>query len=227
MVRISSENKLNLLAKLVYVAFRIQEPFTRIKEIKNPEIKPCIYAMWHAHQCCIHGIKDRKNLNVLISRSVDGEIIARTVEKWGFKTVRGSKGKKGSVEATMQLIDRLKNNECIAMMVDGPKGPAYEAKIGVVKVAKMSGAPIVPTYWYSEDKSFLKLPSWDSFRYPLGYTRLLNLYGDPIYVDADNTDEQDEEIRLKLQASLSDLEKMAPEVYRDVYGFKFFRKKKA
>src|SRR5574344_155574 len=192
MVQISSEGKLDLLSKLVYIAFRIQEPFTRIKEVNNHEIKPCIYAMWHAHQCCIHGIKDKKNLNVLISRSVDGEIIARTVEKWGFKTVRGSKGKKGSVEATMQLIDRLKNDECIAMMVDGPRGPAFEVKEGVIKIAKMSGAPIVPIYWYSEDPSFLKLPSWDSFRYPLFYTRLLNLYGEPIYVNKDNTDEQDE-----------------------------------
>ena len=97
MVRISSEKQLGLLAKLVYIAFRVQEPFTRIKEVGNPLIKPCIYAMWHAHQCCIHGIKDKTNLNVLISRSIDGEIIARTVEKWGFKTVRGSKGKKGTV----------------------------------------------------------------------------------------------------------------------------------
>lgn len=216
-MKISGEKQLDLLAKLVYIAFRIQEPFTRIKEVNNPKIKPCIYAMWHAHQCCIHGIEDKTNLNVLISRSIDGEIIARTVEKWGFKTVRGSKGKKGSVEATMQLIDRLKNNECIAMMVDGPSGPAFNAKVGVVKIAKMAQAPIVPIYWYSEDKSFFKLPSWDGFRYPFFYTRLLNLYGEPIYVNADNTDEQDEAIRIQLQNSLNELAQKAPEIYKEVH----------
>jgi lysophospholipid acyltransferase (LPLAT)-like uncharacterized protein len=225
MVRISSEKQLDLLAKLVYIAFRIQEPFTRIKEVGNPKIKPCIYAMWHAHQCCIHGIEDKTSLNVLISRSIDGEIIARTVEKWGFKTVRGSKGKKGSVEATMQLIDRLKQNECVAMMVDGPRGPAYEAKVGVVKIAKMAQAPIIPVYWYSEDKSFLKLPSWDSFRYPFFYTRLLNLYGDPIYVNADNTDEQDEAVRVQLQDSLNELAQKAPQVYKEVHKFRLWKKK--
>lgn len=225
-MKISGEKQLDFLAKLVYIAFRIQEPFTRIKEVNNKEIKPCIYAMWHAHQCCIHGIKDRANLNVLISRSVDGEIIARTVEKWGFKVVRGSKGKKGAIEATMQLIDRLKNDECIAMMVDGPSGPAFKVKEGVIKIAKMSGAPIVPVYWYSEDPSFLKLPSWDSFRYPFFYTRLLNLYGEPIYVDANNTDEQDEEVRLKLQESFAELEKNAPAVYKDVHKFRLWKKKK-
>lgn len=225
MVRISSEKQLGFLAKLVYVAFRIQEPFTRIKQVNNPELKPCIYAMWHAHQCCIHGLKDKENLNVLISRSIDGEIIARTVEKWGFKTVRGSKGKKGSVEATMQLIDKLKHDECVAMMVDGPKGPAFVVKEGVIKIAKLAQAPIVPVYWYSEDRSFLKLPSWDGFRYPFFYTRLLNLYGDPIYVGADNTDEQDEAVRVKLQNSLDELAKKAPEVFKEVHKFRLWKKK--
>lgn len=224
-MKISGEKQLNLLAKLVYIIFRIQQPFTRIKEVNNPEIKPCIYAMWHAHQCCIHGIEDKSNLNVLISRSIDGEIIARTVVKWGFKVVRGSKGKKGAIEATMQLIDRLKNDECVAMMVDGPSGPAYQAKNGVIKIAKMSGAPIIPTYWYSEDPSFLKLPSWDGFRYPFFYTRLLNLYGEPIYVSADNTDEQDEQVRMQLQESLNNLEKRAPEVYKEVHRFRFWPQK--
>lgn len=225
MVRISSEQQLDFLAKLVYVIFRIQEPFTRIKEVNNPLIKPCIYAMWHAHQCCIHGIKDKKNLNVLISRSVDGEIIARTVEKWGFKTVRGSKGKKGSVEATMKLIERLKAGECVAMMPDGPRGPANVVKDGVIKIAKMSQAPIVPVYWYSPDWSFLKIPSWDSFRYPFFYTRLLNLYGEPIYVNPDNTEEQDEEVRLQLQHALDELEKRAPEAFKEAHKFRLWKKK--
>lgn len=226
MVKIATEKKVDLLSNLVYELFKIQKPFTRIKEVNNPEIKPCIYAMWHAHQCCIHGIKDKGNLNVLISRSVDGEIIARVVEKWGFKTVRGSKGKKGAVEATMKLIERLKHNECAAMMVDGPRGPVEVVKDGVIKIAKMSGAPIIPTYWYSEDFTLLKLPSWDKFRYPFGYTRLLNLYAEPIYVDANNSDEQDEEARLKLQQSLEDLAKKAPEAYKEVHKFRLWKKKK-
>lgn len=225
-MKISGEKQLNLLSKLGYILFRIQEPYTIIREVNQKEIKPCIYAMWHAHQCCIHGIKDRKNLNVLISRSIDGEIIARVVEKWGFKTVRGSKGKKGAVEATMQLIDRLKHGECIAMMVDGPSGPAFVAKDGVIKIAKMSGAPIIPVFWYSNDITFIKLPSWDGFRYPFGFTRLLNLYGEPIYVNPDNTDEQDKEVLAQLQKSLQDLEEKAPAIHKEAFKLRLWKKKK-
>lgn len=224
-MKISSESKVNLLSMLVRFMFIFQQHLTKIKEINNKELKPCIYAMWHAHQCCIFGLKDKANLNVLISRSFDGEIIARNTIKLGFKVVRGSKGKKGAIEATMQLIERLKNNENIAIMVDGPSGPAKEVKDGVIKIAKMSGAPIVPVTWYSEDPSFLKLPSWDKFTYPLGYTRLINLYGEPIYVDSNNTDEQDEQLRVQLQDALNTLDAQAPEVYKKVYKFRLWKKK--
>lgn len=207
--------------------FIVQQHLTKIKEVNKKDIKPCIYAMWHAHQCCIFGQKDKANLNVLVSRSFDGEIIARNTIKLGFKVVRGSKGKKGAVEATMQLIERLKNNENIAMMVDGPSGPAKIAKDGVIKIAKMTGAPIVPVTWYSKDPTFLTLPSWDKFTYPLGYARLVNLYGEPIYVPADNTDEQDEQVRIQLQEVLNELDRQAPEVWEQKQSLKrFFKKNK-
>ena len=223
-MKISGEKQLGFLSNLAYFIFRMQEPFTNLKSINNPEIKPCIYAIWHGHQLCVHDIKDRKSLNILISRSIDGEIIARITEKWGFKTVRGSKGKKGSVEATMQLLDRLKNSECVAMTPDGPSGPAQQVKDGIIKIAKLSGAPIVPVYWYSADKTFLKLPTWDSFRCPMGPCRILNLYGEPIYVNSDNTDEQDEQARIQLQNSFNELEKQAPMAYKNIFTFKLWRR---
>lgn len=225
-MKISSEDKVNLLSRLVRLMFIFQQHLTKIKEVNKKELKPCIYAMWHANQCCIFGQKDKANISVLVSRSMDGEIIARNTIKLGFQVVRGSKGKKGSVEATMQLIDKLKKNENVAIMVDGPSGPALKAKEGVVKIAKLSGAPIVPVTWYSPSPSFLRLPSWDKFTYPLGYTRLVNLYGEPIYVNADNTDEQDEEIRLQLENALKELDEKIPEVYREVYKFRLWPTKK-
>ena len=65
----------------------------------------------------------------------------------GFKTVRGSKGRRGAVEATMNMISALHKGEDCAMMVDGPKGPPKIVKDGIIKVAKMAGVPIVPTTW--------------------------------------------------------------------------------
>ncbi len=222
-MQISSHKKVNLLSGVVNFIFSFQKFMTPIKEVNNKELNPCIYAMWHAHQCCIFGLKNRKRVNVLISRSNDGEIIARATENLGFQTVRGSKGKKGSVEATIRLIDKLRANEDVAITVDGPNGPNRKAKNGVITIAKMSGAPIVPVVWYSPFINFLKIPSWDEFRYPLGYTWLVNLYGEPIYVNPDNSDEEDEAVRIQLENTLLDLEKRVPEEWKKAWGFKWWK----
>lgn len=73
--------------------------------------KRVILALWHHDQLCLDGIPNRDKLNILISKSIDGEIIARVVERMGFKTVRGSQNRwwkdKGGKEATFELISRL------------------------------------------------------------------------------------------------------------------------
>lgn len=210
---------------LIYRIFKFQELFTDIQNVNFPEnTEPCVYAMWHAHQCCVHGLPNRANCNVLVSRSRDGEIIAGVVEKWGFKVIHGSKGKKGSVEATLQMINALKRGESCAIMVDGPKGPAKVVKDGAIRVAKNAGVPIVPIYWYSPNFTFLKFPSWDEFRIPFFWTKLINIYGEPIYVDPNGDKEHDEQIRLKVQHSLEELEKQAPKAHKEVFRFGIWKK---
>lgn len=211
-------------SNLIYSVFKFQEFFTDIQNVNLPDCGPCVYALWHAHQCCVHGLPDRANCNVLVSRSRDGQIIANVVEKWGFKVIHGSKGKKGSVEATLQMIHALEHGECCAIMVDGPKGPAKVVKDGAIKIAKKAGVPIVPVFWYSPNLTFLKFPSWDGFRIPFFWTKLINIYGEPIYVDADNDKAQDEEVRLKVQRSLEKLEKEAPKAHKEVFRFGLWRK---
>src|SRR5574344_1218592 len=219
MVRFMQNLNMEKVSHLVFRLFKIQEIFTHITNVDFPNTEPCIYAMWHAHQCCAHGFPNRNKVNILISRSRDGQIIADVVERWGFKVIRGSKGKKGSTEATLQMITELKNGNCGAIMVDGPHGPVHVVKDGVVKIAQLAGVPIVPVYWYSTNLTFLKFPSWDNFRLPFFDTNLINLYGDPIYVDKDSSNEQIEEARLKVEKSLEELEKKAPKAYREAYWF--------
>lgn len=86
MVRLINDNNVDALATIAYKILRIQEIFTHIEEVNNKNLKPCIYAMWHANQFLIHGIEDKAHLNVLISNSMDGEIIARAVENGAFES---------------------------------------------------------------------------------------------------------------------------------------------
>lgn len=228
MVDIDKPFEVNLATELVYRIFRIQEHMTFIKNVNYPKNEnKVIFAMWHAKQCSLHGIPfdKRKNVHILISRSGDGEVIARVVNRWGFSTVRGSKDigerKKGGVRATMEMIDILNKGENVAIMVDGPAGPYHEIKNGVIKVAKHTGAAVVPMTWYSPSWTLLKIPTWDKFEIPCGPTPLVNLYGEPMYLKKDATPEEDRIFKEELKQKLLELDEKAPEAFKEAH-----RKKK-
>ena len=198
------------LSTLVRAFFSYQRHHTHIIEVNNPNVEPCLYAMWHGNQCAIFGLPNKGITNVLISRSKDGDAVASGVEMLGFKVVRGSKGKKGAVEASLQMIEALKAGENCAMMVDGPKGPVNVVKEGAIKIAKLAGVPVVPVCWYSTNFNWIRFSSWDRFSLPIGEVNLINLYGEPIYIDPNGDASADEAARLKLQAGLEELDRKIP-----------------
>ncbi len=225
MVRIINGKNVKSLAHITYKVLRLQEKFTHIEEFNNPGISSCIYVLWHANQFLVHGIRNREKLSVLISTSIDGEIVAEVCEKWGFKVVRGSSGKKGAVESTMQMLTRLKEGECVAIMVDGPHGPLHKVKNGAVKLAQMSGAPIVPVHWFSPQKTFISLPSWDKMKTPLGKCNILNIYGEPVYVRENATDEELSNIKENIKNQLFEIEKNQQKFYEEALQQKLWDKK--
>ncbi len=221
MVRLINKDNMGHVANFVYFLMRCQEVFTYIREFNNPGLTPCIYAMWHQNLCCVHGLPDRNNVNILISNSIDGEIIAQACEKWGFQICRGSSKRKGSVSGTLKMISKLKDGQNIAIMVDGPLGPLHKVKSGAIVLAREAGVPIVPVHWYSEDFTFLRFPSWDKMTFPFGPCRLLNIYGKPIYTDG----KSDEQVAEEIKNSLLELEKVTPEKYKEAKKLKLWSKR--
>lgn len=224
-LHIDNNKAFGFASEAVYKLFRVLERMIEIRNVNYPEQEQnVIFAMWHAQQCSLHGIpfEKRKNVNILISRSDDGEIIARVVHKWGFNTIRGSKDnqgerRKGGMQATLQMIERLKDGQNVAIMVDGPAGPLHEVKNGIIKVAKKTGAAIIPMTWYSPNKSMLNLPTWDKFQIPMGFTKIVNLYGEPIYISEDADVEEDIRVKQQLKEALLDLDRKAPEAFKEAY----------
>ena len=213
----------SIISTTLYFLFRIWEFFVSFKNENYPvNDKRVIFALWHHDQLCLDGIPNRDKLNILISKSIDGEIIARVVERMGFKTVRGSQNKwwkdKGGKEATFELISRLNNGENIAVTVDGPSGPLHQVKNGVIKIAKLTGAPIIPVVWYSKSRFLSSLPTWDKLKIPLWFVKTINIYGTPIYVPETANKKTEKQIRLQLQAELLNLEHYAEKlIYKKVY----------
>lgn len=92
---------------------------------------------------------------MLISRHRDGEFIARVVSFFGIGTVRGSY-RKGSVSSLREILHDLRKNIDVAITPDGPKGPRYEVKTGIVELARLSHKPLLPvSYGASKKKLFI------------------------------------------------------------------------
>lgn len=218
MVRLINVKNEKYVAGALNALLKLQEFVTIIYNVNPPSPQPCLYAVWHQNQFCIYGLPERKEgkLSVMISTSLDGRIISYCVRNLGIKTISGSTERTGAVSGSMQIIESLKNGESVAIMVDGPRGPLHQVKNGIIKFAQLAQVPIIPVHWYSPQINFIKFPGWDKMTSPLGYTRLINMYGDPIYVP-ENTKPEDFQIyKDKITNALLELEEKAPQTYREV-----------
>ena len=103
-----------------------------------------IAAFWHGQQLMMPvGYWGPRGIAVLISRHRDGELIARIVHRFGFRSVRGSTTR-GGVAGLMGLARAARSGYDLAITPDGPRGPRHVAQAGAVHLAKLTGLPILP-----------------------------------------------------------------------------------
>ena len=221
MVRLINRKNIKFISWGIYKLLKIQEMMTYLKNIDYPELDQYIYVTWHSNQFIVHGFKDKNKTSILISNSLDGDIVSYVAQNWGFKTKRGSSGRKGAIAATKQLYEELKNGENVVITVDGPRGPYHEVKKGAISLSIDTGVPIVPVDWYSEDKTFKEMNSWDKMRFPLGPCRIVNVYGKPIYPQGKTEDELTKEVK----NSLDELEKISPQKFKEAVKSGLWEKK--
>ena len=140
---------------------------------------PAIFAFWH--QTLLLAAYRFRGLGVaiLISRSFDGELIARTVERLGFVAVRGSSSR-GGPRGLREMERAFRQGRICALTADGPRGPAMVAKPGTAQLARLVDAP-VGTFHLLPTRAW-KLRSWDGFLIPKPFSRVVITW--PVHVPA-------------------------------------------
>ena len=162
---------------------------------------PFILAFWHGRILMMpKSWRGSVPIHMLISQHRDGQLIARTVAHFGIDTVQGSTTRGGSA-ALRAMLKFLKNGECVGITPDGPKGPRMRASMGIVNVAKLAGVPILPATFATSRRRLLG--SWDRFAVALPFSAGVFVWGDPITVARDATDEQLESARRAVEDSLN------------------------
>lgn len=160
-------------------------------------VHPGIYPFWHSCVFPAAWIFRNRKLAVMTSRSLDGEYIARVIQRLGFVPIRGSSSR-GGQRALLEMQTYVDSGMGAAFTIDGPRGPRYLAKRGPVYLAKATGIGITPFYVAVEKKWTLN--SWDRFVIPVPFSRAMVLVAPRLFVPRD-ADEPTLEARYDLMQS--------------------------
>ncbi len=163
----------------------------------------CIYSVWHQRMFYFFHYLGSHGLTAMVSKSKDGEF-ANAVAVWlGFKSVRGSTTQHGR-SAMLSLIRKLnKGGHKAGMLVDGPTGPPRIIKMGTIKIAKITGNPIIPVAYGARNKIVAK--SWDRYFLPLPFSKIIVIYGEPVSVPGDADKDECERIRKMLEVKMNEM----------------------
>ena len=160
---------------------------------------PCAYALWHGRLLPLTWHHRAKDIAALISLSKDGEYIARVVEGWGYKVVRGSTSRGGS-RALAEMIRLGRKGRSLAFTPDGPRGPREKMKPGVLVAAMRAGVPIVPlsaactrAWWFE---------GWDRFLVPQPFSRIVLSHGAPVRIPPDTNEAGIERMSQQIEETL-------------------------
>ncbi len=165
----------------------------------------CVYVTWHQRLFNLFVMYyHRRPITIMISRSKDGDMAAGVAHRLGFASVRGSSSRGGST-AMNQLIEAMRKRPetCAGMLGDGPKGPARKLKMGTLKIAQATGVPVLPLAYGA--KRYKLFASWDRFMIPLPFSPLVVIFGEPFMIPSQTSNEELEELRLKVENSLNEL----------------------
>jgi len=200
-----SQILIHLKAFLIVSFYTLLASLWRIQEAGRLDLRPSkngrVFAHWHGDELVMLKMGQFRKMAVMASRSRDGELMKRVLELLGFKVVRGSSSR-GGAGGLKGLLDLIKKEDCpTSLAVDGPRGPLYEVKPGILVLAQKTGKAIVPTAGFATRKIVFK-KSWNQCFLPLPFAKCVVVYGEPLGVSETATDEELKTLAVELKSRL-------------------------
>lgn len=140
--------------------------------------RPVLFVFWHDRLLYLCYRLAGEGLVTMISRSRDGDLVARLAANRGIPSVRGSSSRGGSA-AVRALVRRMRRHGLSGGITpDGPRGPRHVFQPGALLVARLADAVVVPVaIGFSRRKEF---SSWDRFLLPWPFARARVVFGEPV-----------------------------------------------
>jgi hypothetical protein len=193
-----------ILLRLLHATLRYEEVLEEGGRADQRD-SASVWCFWHQcllpAACFFHG---RPRTTLLISASYDGELIARTIARMGYQTVRGSSSRAGA-GGLRALASAARDGATAVVPGDGPRGPRYLLKPGVIKLAQLTRLPVNSFYLLPQRRWTLR--SWDALMVPKPFSRVVMVWGRPVPPPESRAAE--EQARLAVEATLERLRGLA------------------
>jgi lysophospholipid acyltransferase (LPLAT)-like uncharacterized protein len=187
----------HLLLLLMGRTWRIRHVGTANVDRARAERGPVLYVFTHGVLLPLVFTHRSRGIQVLISESRDGEIIARVTGRLGFGAVRGS-STRGGGRAVVRMAALGREGHDLGITPDGPRGPRGSVAPGTVLVSVRGAVPIVPLGVAS--RPAWRARSWDRFLVPPPFARVWVVYGAAIAPDPASPGEAAERVARAMQA---------------------------
>lgn len=152
--------------------------------VKTASQEACIVVLWHNRLAIVAEFFYRHAPQFIyaafVSKSRDGEPLARlaTSYKVGRAIRVPHNARHQALKTAIEHLNTTK--EIVLFTPDGPRGPAFQVKPGVVKAAQESGAAIIPFSWTAS--RFWQFKTWDQFMLPKPFSTIHVTLGTPVYI---------------------------------------------
>lgn len=173
-----------LLGRLVFCFICVYRLFVRRTDNVDKRFEGrYIIAHPHGDQILLAiGGRTKRQMAMMISQSADGEALAALVSALGHIPVRGSSSKGGST--ALRNLKKLAAEKDIMLAVDGPRGPRFAVKPGVIDLARLTGLPIMPMALRCS-RSYTFAKAWDKTEVPKPFSSVSVHFGEVMHIAAD------------------------------------------
>ncbi|MDB6081053.1 MAG: uncharacterized protein JWO53_325 [Chlamydiia bacterium] len=191
---------LRIIVTLLFWTLRVEiRGASALKKLEEPTL----IAIWHSQLLLlaplIKKVISAIPISILISKSRDGNIPAAYAATYPrVSAIRV--GHKGRHHALLEVIHTLDKNHLVIITPDGPRGPIYTIKPGIIFAAKKCSAPIIAMSWKAS--RCIRLNSWDKFCIPLPFSKITVTFSPPLaFSEGDEPQTIENELKKALDTS--------------------------
>lgn len=146
-----------------------------------------IWVAWHGMTMMLAGFVlqayDPGGLLIMMPDDWRGETLAHWAQRLGaipFPLNLHGDSSMASARQLARMVRRIRQGQDAYVTPDGPDGPAYQVKPGVVYLAQKTGAVLLPAGAYT--RTGHRLNRWDRYVVPRPFSRIAVVIGEPLLV---------------------------------------------